>query len=46
MLDRLRDLMRQEDFAGSRGDQGRTFLAEAELVVLYDPLFPADPFSR
>jgi hypothetical protein len=46
MLDRLRDLMRQEDFAGSQGDQGRAFLAEAEGVVLYDPIFPAEPFSR
>jgi hypothetical protein len=46
MLDRLRDLMRQEEFAGSQGDQGRAFLAEAEVVVLYDPMFPGDPFSR
>jgi eukaryotic-like serine/threonine-protein kinase len=46
MLDRLRDLMRQENFAGGQGDLGRAFLAEAEVVVLYDPIFPADPFSR
>jgi hypothetical protein len=46
MLDRLRNLMRQEDFAGGRGDEGRAFLAEAEGVVLYDPSFPADPFAR
>jgi WD40 repeat protein len=46
MLDRLRDLMRQEKFAGRPGDQGRAFLAEAEAVILYDPIFPADPFSR
>jgi tetratricopeptide (TPR) repeat protein len=46
MLDRLRDLMRQENFAGGHGDLGRAFLAEAEVVVLYDPIFPADPFSR
>jgi hypothetical protein len=45
LLDRLRDLMRQEEFAGGQGDQGRAFLAEAEVVVLYDPLFPADPFA-
>jgi WD40 repeat protein len=45
MLDRLRDLMRHEDFAGSRGDQGLAFLTEAEGVVLYDPIFPADPFA-
>jgi hypothetical protein len=46
MLDRLRDLMRQEKFAGGQGDEGRAFLAEAQAVVLYDPIFPADPFSR
>jgi hypothetical protein len=46
MLDRLSELMRQEDFAGGQGDQGRALLAEAEAVVLYDPIFPADPFSR
>jgi tetratricopeptide (TPR) repeat protein len=46
MLARLGDLMRQEKFAGGRGDEGRAFLAEAEAVVLYDPIFPADPFSR
>jgi hypothetical protein len=38
--------MRQEKFAGGQGHQGRAFLAEAEVVVLYDPIFPADPFSR
>jgi hypothetical protein len=43
MVDRLRDLMRQED---NQGDQARAFLAEAEVVVLYDPIFPADPFAR
>ena len=46
MLDRLRDLMRQAEFAGGQGDQSRAFLAEAEGAVLYDPVFPADPFSR
>jgi hypothetical protein len=46
MLDRLRDLMRQGDRVGSQGDLDRAFLAEAEAVVLYDPMFPADPFSR
>jgi hypothetical protein len=46
ILARLRDLMRQERFVGGQGDQGRAFLAEAEGVVLYDPVFPADPFSR
>jgi hypothetical protein len=46
MLVRLRDLMRQGRFAGAGGDQGRVFLAEAEVVVLYDSIIPADPFSR
>jgi hypothetical protein len=46
MLDRLRELMRQVALAGGQGDQGRAFLAEAEAVVEYDPIFPADPFSR
>jgi hypothetical protein len=46
MLDRLRDVMRQERFVGGQGDQGRAFLAEAEELGLYDPIFPADPFSR
>jgi hypothetical protein len=45
MLDRLRDLMRQEKFAGGQVDLGRAFLDAAE-VVRYDPSFPADPFSR
>jgi hypothetical protein len=45
MLDRLRNLMRQEEFTGDPGNQGRAFLAEAEEVVQYDPDFPADPFS-
>jgi hypothetical protein len=46
MIERLRDLMRQEGLVGSLGDQGRASLSEAEVVVLYDPIFPADPFSR
>jgi hypothetical protein len=46
MLDRLRDAMRQERFVGGQGNQGRAFLAEAEGLVVYDPIFPADPFSR
>jgi hypothetical protein len=46
MLDRLRDLMRQGPFVGGQGDQARAFLAEAEELVLDDPIFPADPFSR
>ena len=45
MLDRLRDLLRQENFTDSPGDQGHAFLAEAEVVALYDPIFPADPFA-
>jgi hypothetical protein len=46
MLERLRDLMRQERFAGGQGDESRGLLAEAKAVALYDPTFPADPFSR
>jgi hypothetical protein len=38
--------MRQEKFAGGQGDMGRAFLAEAEAVVLYDPISSADSFSR
>jgi hypothetical protein len=46
MLDRLRELMRQVVLAGGQGDQGRAFLAEADAVVVHDPIFPADSFSR
>jgi hypothetical protein len=46
MLVRLRELMRQVALAGGQSDQGRAFLAAAEAVVVYDPIFPADPFSR
>jgi len=46
MLDRLRDMMLL--FWGRDANQvaeNRAFLAEAEAVVLYDPIFPADPFA-
>ena len=46
MLDRLRELMRPGHAASDPEGQDRAFLAEAEAVVLYDPMFPADPFSR
>jgi tetratricopeptide (TPR) repeat protein len=46
LRDRLRDLIRQGGIFASQGDQGRALLAEAEVVVLYDPIFPADPFAR
>ena len=29
----------------SQSTENRAFLAEAEAVVLYDPIFPADPFA-
>jgi hypothetical protein len=46
MLDRLRERMRPVALAGGQGDQGGAFLAEAEAVVVYDPIVPAGPFSR
>ena len=46
MLDRLRDVMRQRGAStSSQAAENRAFLAEAEAVVLYDPIFPADPFA-
>ena len=45
MLDRLRDLMRRMETAMSQDAGHLAFLAEAEAVVLYDPIFPADPFA-
>jgi hypothetical protein len=44
MLDRLRDVMRRGP-ALSRSAENRAFLDEAVAVVLYDPVFPADPFA-
>jgi uncharacterized protein HemY len=46
MLDRLRELMRLGHATFDPKDPVHAFLAEAEAVVLYDPMFPADPFSR
>jgi hypothetical protein len=46
MLGRLRDLSRQTSLPVSRVDGVRACQAEAEAVVLYDPIFPADPFFR
>jgi hypothetical protein len=46
MLDRLRELIRPGHAAVDTESENRAFLAEAEAVVLYDPMFPADPFSR
>ncbi len=46
MLDRLRDVMRQRgSLAASQVAEDLAFLAEAEAVVLYDPIIPADPFA-
>jgi len=45
MLDRLRTVMRQASPDMTQIDEARAFLAEAEAVVLYDPIFPADPFA-
>ncbi len=46
MLDRLHELMRPGHTALGIESESRAFLAEAEAMVLYDPGFPADPFSR
>jgi len=45
MLDQLRDMMRQAGPNISQSAENRAFLAEAEAVVLYDPIFPVDPFA-
>ena len=46
MLDRLPELLRQRRGMGaSEVVEDRAFLAEAQAVVLYDPVFPADPFT-
>jgi hypothetical protein len=44
MLDRLREVMCQVALASDQGDQVLAFLAEA--VVVCDPIFPANSFSR
>jgi hypothetical protein len=45
MLGRLRDVMRQAAPNVSQLAENRAFLAEAEAVVLFDPIFPADLFA-
>jgi tetratricopeptide (TPR) repeat protein len=44
-LDRLRDVMRRGDPNTRQAAEHLAFLAEAEAVVLLDPVFPADPFA-
>jgi tetratricopeptide (TPR) repeat protein len=44
-LDRLRDLMRHASGNISQSPENQSFLAEAEAVVLLDPVFPAEPFA-
>jgi hypothetical protein len=46
MLDRLRELMRPGHAAIGNEIENRAFLAEAEAVVQYDPMFPANPISH
>jgi hypothetical protein len=45
VLDRLREVMRQVTPDVSQAAENLAFLAGAEAVVLYDPIFPADPFA-
>jgi tetratricopeptide (TPR) repeat protein len=45
MLDRLRDVIHQAAPDLTQSDVRRALLAEAEALVLYDPLFPGDPFA-
>ncbi len=46
ILDRLREVMpRRTGLAPAQVAEDRAFLAEAEAVILYDPVFPADPFA-
>jgi WD40 repeat protein/serine/threonine protein kinase len=44
-LDQLRERIRSAHTPGREGEEGRAALVEAEAVVLYDPVFPADPFA-
>jgi tetratricopeptide (TPR) repeat protein len=46
ILGRLRDVSRQTSFPHITVDNVHALLAEAEAMVLYDPIFPDDPFSR
>jgi WD40 repeat protein len=43
-LKRLREVMATRHAAANSENQ--TFLHEAEAVILYDPIFPADPFAH
>jgi eukaryotic-like serine/threonine-protein kinase len=46
-LDRLRNHQPSADAAAYRTDlEIRLLRSEAEAVILYDPVFPADPFAR
>jgi eukaryotic-like serine/threonine-protein kinase len=46
LLARLRDaITRRIGLAPAQAAEDRAFLSEAEAVVLYDPVFPADPFE-
>ena len=45
MLDRLREPMPERVRRRSRRSGPGVLLAEAEVVVLYDSIFPADPFA-
>jgi hypothetical protein len=46
ILGRLRDVSRQTSFPHITVENVHALLAEAEAVVLYDPIFPNDPFFR
>jgi WD40 repeat protein len=46
MLDRLSEVMLQrKGLDASQMAEDRAFLTESQAVVLYDPIFPADPFA-
>jgi Tfp pilus assembly protein PilF len=45
MLHRLRDLLRQANPNVGQSAENLAFLAEAEAVVLYDPIFPGNTFA-
>ena len=43
---RLTTLLREAKFSGLRTIQLMPLKQEAEAVILYDPMFPADPFAH
>jgi hypothetical protein len=46
LLDRLRNRIRQSRvLTAGQAVENRAFLAEAEAVILFDPIFPANPFA-